>query len=227
MNRGWKWGVAVAGMLLSGTLGWGQTGAGGNYQEAGIGRFGQIPYPIESKTTGIVTLDVSVDATGTMQKVVAVRDVPPLTAAAENAIKSWKFTPAGVSGHAEAGVVRVIVVFNPYNPAGVGLPGAPLQPATGQGGANGDYVPADVKTGSYATYPGNTVKSGTVVMELRVGTGGTVDGLRVRLGMGLLAGPVTRTVKKWTFVPAKYKGSPMASAAFVAFVFASPAVGTM
>jgi hypothetical protein len=228
MKTGWRVWAAVAGMLLLGRLDWGQTGAGGNYQDAGIARMGDIAYPVNSSTTGIVTLDVNVDATGEIQNLGVVRDVPPLTAAAQSAIMSWKFTPAGVSGHPAGGTARVHVVFNPYNPSGVGLPGAPLQPAASKAGAaNGDFVPADVKTASYATYPGNTVTAGTVVLELRVGPEGTVDGLRVRRGLGKLAGPVTRAVKNWTFVPARYKGSPVASAAFVAFVFAPPAAGTM
>lgn len=228
MNRGWKWGVTVVGMVLLGTVAGGQTGTGANYHEAGLGRTGEIAYPIHSSTTGIVTLNVSVDATGAIQNVWVVRDVPPLTTAAQDAIKTWKYTPAVENGHAAAGTVGVNVVFNPYNPAGVGLPGAPLQPAAGQtGAANGEFVPAQVKTASYATYPGNTVKAGTVVMELRVGTDGTVVGLKVRRGMGVLGGAVTRTVKSWTFAPATYKGSTVASDVFVAFVFASPAAGTM
>jgi hypothetical protein len=46
----------------------------------------------------------------------ALRGAPPLTSAAERALKSWKFRPATLDGHSEAGTVRLVVVFNPSPP---------------------------------------------------------------------------------------------------------------
>lgn len=121
-----------------------------------------------------MTLDLSVDAKGVVQKVDAVRDVPPLTSAAEIAVKSWKFKTALADGQAAAGTVRVRVVFNPYNP-GVATPSAPLQPASSKGGdSSGEYQQADVKTASYATYPVKMVAGGTVILEFHVRDDGKV-----------------------------------------------------
>lgn len=222
------WEVAVAGVLLLTTGMWGQTNPGGKYLAAGIARSGEITYPINSRTTGIVTLDVSVDASGRLQKVEAVRDVPPLTSAAESALKSWKFTPATLDGHAEAGTVRLVVVFNPFNPGGVAIPSRSLQPADGKAAAtNGKYQPPQLKAARYAMYPANTVAAGTVMLELYVGSEGKVEGVRVLRWKGVVAGAATRAVKDWEFAPASYRGEPVKSETPVAFVFPSPAAGTM
>ena len=152
MNR--RWGVALAGAILLTAPTWGQIDAGGGYHGPALGHAGDVTYPMNSSTTGIVTLDISVDATGTVQNVGVVRDVPPLTSAAQSAVRSWQFTPAIVNGLATAGTVRVNVVFNPFNPSGVGLPSPPLQPANSNEGAKrGDFQPAQVTEAHYATYP--------------------------------------------------------------------------
>jgi TonB family protein len=182
---------------------------------------------MNSSTTGIVTLDISVDATGTVQNVGVVRDVPPLTSAAQSAVQSWQFTPAIVNGLATAGTVRVNVVFNPFNPSGVGLPSPPLQPANSHGGAKkGDFQPAQVTEAHYAKYPPNTVQAGTVVLQVHVESGGQVQGVIVARGTGSLSGTASKAVKTWKFTAASYKGKAVASDVVVVYVFASPAAGT-
>jgi len=218
------WGVA-AGVLVLATSAWGQAGAG-KYHSAGIAQAGDIAYPMNSQTPGLVTLDVSLDATGAVQNVAVVRDLPPFTSVAQSAVQSWQFTPAMVNGQGVAGTVRVNVVFNPYNPSGVGLPGETLPPASSGGGASGDFQPAQLQTAGYATYPPNTVTSGTVVLQVHVGSEGKVHGTVVVRGKGSLSGAATKAVKTWAFAPASYKGKAVGSEVVVAFVFASPQAGT-
>ena len=124
MRRGWLVfaGILVVASLTAGVWVRGQ-GNGGRYHAAGIAQGVQIAYPMNTNTTGFVTLDVSLDASAAVQNVTVVRDVPPLTSAAQDAVKSWQYTPAMVDGQGVAGLVRVNVAFNPYNPSGVGLPG--------------------------------------------------------------------------------------------------------
>jgi TonB family protein len=128
MNR--RWGVALAGAIQLTAPTWGQIDAGGAYHALALRHAGDVTYPMNSSTTGIVTLDIRVDATGTVQNVGVVWDVPPLTGAAQSAVRSWQFTPAMVNGLATAGTVRVHVVFNPFNPSGVGLPSPHCNPRT-------------------------------------------------------------------------------------------------
>ena len=218
--------LTIAGALVLATVGWGQTGPGGKYHPPRIAQAGDIAYPINSQTPGFVTLDVSLDAKGAVQNVGVVRDLPPFTSVAQSAVKSWQFTPATVNGDAVAGTARVHIVFNPYNPAGVGLPGEPLRPTNGKGAANGDFQPPQLRKASYATYPPNTVASETVVLQVHVGSQGKVRGVTVVHGTGPLNEAATSAVKTWAFAPATYKGNAVGSEVGVAFVFPLPEAGT-
>jgi TonB family protein len=225
MKRTWT--TAVSGVLLAASAALGQADAGGKYRSAGIAQAGDIAYPINSQTPGIVTLDVGLDAIGAVQNVVVVRDLPPFTSAAQSAVRSWQFTPAMVDGQSVAGTARVNVVFNPYNPGGVGLPGGSLPPANNSGGTDADFQPAQLQKAGYAAYPQNTVASGTVVLQVHVGSEGNVRGAVVVRGKGALSAAATNAVKAWMFAPASYKGKVVGSEIVVAFVFALPAAGTM
>jgi TonB family protein len=199
-------------------------GSGGKYHAAGIAQAGDIAYPMNSSAPGFVTLDVSLNASGAVQSVSVVRDVPPLTSAAQSAVKGWQFMPAMVDGQGVAGVVRVNVAFNPYNPEGVGLPGESLQAP--RGGEPGKFQPAGVTTANYARYPPNTVTSGTVVLRVHVGHDGKGNGVIVVRGKGPLSGAATEAAKTWAFTPAMYGGKAVASDVVVVYVFAAPQAGT-
>lgn len=220
MRRGW---MVVPGMLLLATAA-GAQGGGGKYHSAGIAQGGDIAYPMNSRAPGFVTLDVSLDAKGTVQNMAVVRDVPPLTSVAQSAVQGWQFTPAMVDGQGVPGTVRVNVAFNPYNPSGVGLPGESLQSESG--GAGGNFQPAQLQKANYATYPPNTIASGTVVLQVRVGSEGKVHGALVVRGKGALNAAATAAAKTWVFLPATYQGKAVASEVVVVFVFASPQAGT-
>ena len=220
-------GIAAAAVMLLASSTWGQTGVGESYHGPGVGHATDIAYPANTRTTGIVTLDVSVDTTGTVQNVAIVRDVPPLTSVAQSAVGSWQFTPALVNGKSAPGLVRVNVVFNPFNQSGVGLPSPSLPPANSSSAtSSGDFQPAQVTATSYATYPPHTTNAGTVVLQVHVGSDGKVHGQIVALGTGSLSGTAARAVKTWHFTPASYRGKSVASDVVVAWVFAPPS-GTM
>jgi len=112
MRTRWRVAAAATILVVSGAV-FGQTG--GKYNGAGVARGGDIPYPVNTSITGMVTLEVSVGAGGGVQKVQIVTDTPPLTDAATNAVKNWKYFPAMLDGVPVAGVVDVNVVFNPFN----------------------------------------------------------------------------------------------------------------
>ena len=222
----WRATVLASAVLFGAGL-WGQS-AGEAYRAASVSGASDIAFPPDSAVTGVVTLGVSVDASGAVENVTVIRDLPPLTAAAQDALKNWKFGPAVKNGKFVAGNVRVHIVFNPFN---VGDPdaGAGQEASGGQGdsgSSDDDFQPAQLQSATYAQYPENTVASGTVLVQLNVDPDGTVQGARVMKGSGPLAGAVTRTVKSWTFTAASYKGNAVRSVVPVAFVFASPAQGT-
>jgi TonB family protein len=218
-------GLAMAGLALAAWVGV-AVGQNRGYLGVGVTRVGDFAYPPNTRTPGLVTLDVSVDATGAVQQVVAARDVPPLTAAAVSGVNNWKFSPAMNGGQAIGGVARVQVVFNPFNPGDVSIPNKPLlPPANASGNVSGLFQPADVHTANYAVYPANTVASGTVVLDVLVGSDGSVKRMRVLRGAAVLAGAATHAVRSWAFVPAMHEGNPADSHETVAYVFVSPALG--
>jgi len=221
-----RWNQTVlAGVALLATGLWAQE-AGENYRPAGVSAAGDVAFPPDSAVTGVVTLGVAVDATGAVQDVKVIRDLPPLTAAAQQGLKSWKFAPAVKNGKFEPGSVRVHIVFNPFNPGDTDA-AAGQEPSASDGGASDDdFQPAQLQTATFAQYPENSVASGMVLVQLNVDADGVVQGARVMKGAGPLAGAVTRTVKSWTFSGATYKGNAVRSVVPVAFVFASPAQGT-
>lgn len=197
------------------------------YKAAELTTAGDVTYPLNTRTPGMVTLDVRVDSSGNVQKLTPVRDVPPLTSAARTAVNTWKFSPATLGRQPIAGVARVNVVFNPFNPGNVNIPNKPLAPPETGGAVKGVFQPPDVQAANYAVYPANTVVSGTVVLDVKVGSDGSIAAVKLRHGPSVLSVPATTAVKNWTFVPATYEGNPVESHEIVVFVFVSPQVGTM
>jgi hypothetical protein len=222
MIRRWAaiWGAFA--FLLAMTA-WPQTGAE-KYHAAKVVQGGDIPYPLNTRTPGFVSLDVIVDSSGKPENMIVVRDVPPLTGAVQSSVKNWQFAPAMEDGQAVTGVVQVDVAFNPFNPSGVGLPGASLQPSNPTGGGN--FQPVNLQNASYASYPPNTVAYGTVVLQVHVGRDGKVHRVTAMRGKAELSAPAIVAAKTWTFAPANYKGKPVGSDVVVAFVFALPQAGT-
>jgi len=216
--------VLASALVLSSGL-WAQS-AGESYHGAKVAKASNIVFPADSAVTGIVTLGVSLDATGAVQNVAVIRDVPPLTAAAQLGLQNWTFSPAVKNGKSVPGNLRVHIVFNPFNPGDTGI-GEGSEASGGDGnGSGGDFQPARLLTAAYALYPVNTVASGTVVVEVKVDAGGGVQEARVLKGLGALAGAATQAAKNWAFAPATYKGNAVQSVVPVVFVFASPAMGT-
>lgn len=104
------------------------------------------------------------------------------------------------------------------------MPSPGLGPAADVGSA--PYIPARVASATYATYPPNSTAFGTVVLDVRIGSGGDVKRVNVVHGVAALTGSAITAVKTWGFSPAKRNGKAVDSRTVVAIVFPSPALGT-
>jgi outer membrane biosynthesis protein TonB len=197
---------------------------GGKFVAPKLVTAGEISYPMNSNSPGIVTLQVNLDGKANIQSVQVVRDVPPLTSAAQAAVQGWSFTAATQNGNGVPSSIRVTAVFNPFNPAGVALPSPVLGPAAISGSA--PYIPAQVRSASYATYPPNSVAFGTLVLDLKIGGGGSVKNVTVVRGVAALTGSAITAVRTWGFGPATKDRKAVESHMVVAFVFPSPAAET-
>lgn len=61
--------------------------------------------------------------------------------------------------------------------------------------------------------------SGDVAVELRIGTNGEVESVKVLSGNALLAGPVIKTLKGWKFKPFQSDGEPAVATTVLRFTF--------
>jgi TonB family protein len=165
------------------------------------------------------------DTAGKIQNVQVLRDVPPLSSAAQTAIQSWTFAPATRNGQAVSARLSVSVVFNPFNPGGVAIEGlkVPLPP-TPPGPEDSDFDPPQITSGQFAIYPVNSIASGTVVLDVTIDKSGGVARVQVIRGVGSLTPQSIKAVKSWEFKAAAYKDEPVVSHMVVAFVFPSPAI---
>ncbi len=192
----------------------------------GINSAGNIAYPTNVGTPGIVTLMANLDNSGNVQNLDVLRDLPSLTSIASAAIKNWGFTPASLDGQAVPSVLPVSVVFNPFNPAGVGYSSQTIPISQATPGATAEYMPPQIATASYATYPAGSVSSGAVVLDVVVGSSGKVAKVHVVRGVQSLTPQATKAVKAWTFSAATFQRAPISSHMVIAFVFPSPGTGS-
>ena len=129
VNGAGRIGMAVmAGVLASIAIGAGARGQADARKSGlpGVVSTTEIAYPVNTTTTGMVSLLLTVDASGSVQNTLVLQDTPPLTAAAQAAVQNWKFKAASVQGKATEALLPVYIVFNPYNPAGTAPVGGGL-----------------------------------------------------------------------------------------------------
>ena len=68
-------------------------------------------YPVDSVAEGVVILQLQISADGSIQNVQVIRDVPSLTGAAEEVVRSWVFSHAKAEGRPVPGTAVVAISF--------------------------------------------------------------------------------------------------------------------
>lgn len=217
LYRGVRWGF----LLLTITWvarAWGQGGAM-KFVPPDVATAGNIAYPPNTTTTGMVSLVVGVDENGKAAQVQVMQDVPPLTAAAQAGVGQWTFQAAHANGKTVAARLPVHVVFNPYNPGGTAVTGGgpTVPPAVPSNQVN--FMPPQVRMASYAFYPANTQVQGTVVLSVSVDKSGHVSKMKVVHGVAGLNEAAIEALKQWGFQPAMRNGETAAGRLCVSFVF--------
>lgn len=179
-----------------------------------------IPYPPNTQATGAVTLLLSLDNNAQIQNMQALRDVPPLTSAVQDAVQLWTFKPAVRKGNPVPSEIPLTVIFNVFNPAGgaayqslVLAPSQPTDPDASQ------FTPPQITLASFAKYPAASTAQGTVVLDVTIGRGGQPKQIRVINDVPTLTQQATSAIKTWRFNAATLKGQPVAAQIIIAFVF--------
>jgi TonB family protein len=198
--------------------------AGDHFVPPDITAASDIPYPVDNVASGLVSLAVNLDPGGHVQNVQVVRGISGLTAAATNAVNTWSFSPGRMDGNQVPSTISVQVIFNPGTPQTQGLqllPGALVTPPLPAG-----YVPPEMAQVSYATYPANSVATGTVVLGLLINKFSEVKEVTPVRSVPSLTAAATAVVKNWTVNPATMKEKKLNAKVIVAFVFRSPSSST-
>jgi protein TonB len=81
------------------------------YEPAEVLAATEAPYPPNSVAAGTVILEATVSASGTIEEIRKVRDVPSLSDVAERSLKQWKFRPATLDGRPVRSKVTVAFTF--------------------------------------------------------------------------------------------------------------------
>lgn len=183
---------------------------------------GDIPYPIDTMVYGIVTLTVNLNASGHIQNIQVLRDVPPLTDGVRAAVNDWMFRAGTLDGVSVPASLNVSVVFNPGNVAGqklqvpaVNVTTPPIPPG---------YFPPEIAAATYAAYPMESVGTGAVVLDVMVDKSNDIKRVLPLHCVQSLNSQAISALKSWTINSASLNGKAIPSDVVIAFVFRSPTI---
>jgi len=182
-----------------------------------------IAYPLDSVASGLVSLEVQLDAHGRIAGVNVLRDIPSLTGPAKAAVHSWTFAAAALNGQHVASTIHVHVIFNP---AGLvhadNLSIAAAAPASGTQGLA--YTPPQLQSAGFANYPPNGVGQGGVVLSVPVTASGIIGKVQVLHAVPGLTQTSVAAARLATFAPATFQNVPVRASVVLAYVFRVPNV---
>jgi TonB family protein len=211
-------GMGLLSNMASGARTCGQVNAG-KFVPPDVASATDVAYPVNTVTTGMVSLVLILDNGGNAQDVHVVTDTPPLTAAATASVQKWTFRAGQSNGSGIATNFPVSIVFNAHNPGGTSLGSGALSPPPAMSGDGNNYVGPQIRLASYAFYPANSLVNGTVVLSVSVNASGHVSGVKVVHGIQPLNNAAITAVKQWGFRPATWGGHTVAGKICIAFVF--------
>lgn len=193
-----------------------------------------IVYPISSLAYGLVTLSISLDDKAQVKDVRALRDIPSLTESSLSAVKMWTFSAGKLDGNPVDSHFLVHTVFNPSNLRFENHQASGAQNNAGSGPSqvpekSSQFVPARLVASPYANYPLNSIASivsSTVVLDVTVTKNGQVGRIRALRDVPSLTPAAILAVRNWSFRPATFEGTAIASHVAVAFIFRPPSAST-
>lgn len=162
--------------------------------------------------------EVGVDSAGSVTRVRCLCGSAPLADALEKAIAGWAFEPATEDGVRKAshvlvgGFLRPPVLFNvgPCGPPDAMILAPPDLP-----------VPIVV---SQPTYPLRAPGGAAVIVEVDIGPSGYVSAARAFGDRTAFGAAAERAAEGWRFIPARRRGRPVPTVAYLVFVFQEPVV---
>ena len=177
--------------------------------------------PISAVGGGEVLLDASVDARGLVTAVTELRVTPPYAQVFADAVGGWLFRPALDLGLPAPSHVMVAVLVRP--PALV-VPSTLGEPPRDVAVPRPD-IPVPISMVAPAQPP-HALRSGVVLIEVRVDTGGRVTRVHVLHSAPPYDSAAQNAAGQWTFRAARLRGTPIASVAYIVFGFPEIVTGS-
>jgi hypothetical protein len=214
-------GTALLGLALACIALGAQHAGGERFVPPSVTVGGDILYPFEVVASGLVTLSVTLNSDGRPPSEWAEgRDIEGLTPLVSSVVTHWTYSPGMLEGDTTPSTINIEVVFNPADTLAEKLRVPPL--ASTLALLPRGYVPPDVVAGSYASYPVNSVASGTVVLDVTVDNNGRFKKIGVIRDVPSLTPGAIAAVRGWTIKPATLLSKAITSKLIVAFVFRPP-----
>lgn len=179
---------------------------------------------------GEVYLEVAVGAGGQVEAVTPFRDTPPFTESLVSVVRGWTFKPAedvatpppgaDVDQTTRRPVKSKVLVMGLFRPPSIftGAVGTPPQDV----GVPAADVPVPAGQPAMPGYPANALFDGVVIVELRLGPRGQVDGLAVVRSAPGFDELATRAASTLSFRAPQVRGRAVPAAVYVVYGFRQP-----
>jgi TonB family protein len=180
-----------------------------------IYRIGALPVlPTTTVGGGEVLLDAAVDANGAVTTVTELRVTPPFADLFADAVRKWLFRPARDLNLPAPSHVMVAVLVRP--PA-LTFPSTLGEPPRDVAVARPD-IPVPI-TMTAPAQPPHALRSGVVLIEVRIDAGGHVTRANVLHSAPPFDSAAQDAAGRWTFRAARLRGTPIESVAYLVFGF--------
>jgi TonB family protein len=178
---------------------------------------GSLPQiPFQASGGGEVLVEVALGSTGTVDGIRPLRTTPPYAEMLLQALHDWRFSPAVEQGARAASHVLVAGEFRPPTIDTPTLGEAPRDVASPS-----DGIPFPTAT-VQPVYPPLARDSGVVLVEARIDAGGNVVAATAIRSRPPFDAPAIDALSHWKFTPARVRGTPVESVAYVFFAFRQP-----
>lgn len=174
---------------------------------------------------GEVFAELTVNAGGAVSSVKTLRDTPPFTDALRQAVQGWTFRAAEEEATSASGEKTKKPLASKVFVAGIFRAPAIKGPTLGE-------VPKDVSAASLDVpfpivtetppYPVGALAPGVVLIEVRIGADGKVTEAKVIRSDAAFDQAALDSARKWTFRPARIRGSATPVLAYLIFSFRPP-----
>lgn len=173
-------------------------------------------FPYGSRAAGVVALDVTVDARGSVTGIGTLKEVEPFGDVLRAAVSRWVFEPAREGGRS---VEHPVLVAGLFRPAAVLFPAPPPFPDPPDTSPHSIPVPKEI---GIPPYPPNRVGAAAVLVEVEVDDRGVVDSATIVGAQTGFDDAALDAARRWVFRPAEYQNRPVPSRAYLLFVFRQP-----